>query len=111
MGGGKGAQRKAGEAIFSFWNCQILERERWRKEIGEPITSGEIFFPIIFCGHFSVGEMPPLLFKHDWEERLHGTRGEVHMREAWCLDGGSWPPEWVSMREAESAEGPGSVMA
>lgn len=27
------------------------------------------FFPIIFCGHFSVGEMPPLLFKHDWKER------------------------------------------
>ena len=120
LGGAGRHTKKAGEAIFSFWNHQISERGRWREEVGEPVTPWGIF-PVIFCSHFSVGEMPPLLFNHDWKERDYmGHARRWRMRVCgkpgvWTVASfslaGTWPTEWVSMSKEESPGGPGLVMA
>lgn len=66
--GARGTKKSWRSHLFLLESSDF--RERWRKETGTNHFMGDFFFfSIIFCGHFSVGEMPPLLFKHDWKER------------------------------------------
>lgn len=88
--GARGTKKSWRNHLFLLESSDFIKREVKEGDGGANHFMGDFFSVIIFCGHFSIEEMPPLLLKHDLEgNRLHGTCREVaheDLWEAWCLD-------------------------